>query len=810
MTPFIKTFSEISIGDIALVGGKNASLGEMYSNLRSKGINVPDGFAVTAAAYRMFLTENNLQLPLSKIFEKLDTKDFSNLAETGKAARQLILQNELPHKLVNEIKNAHYQLCGEETNVSVAVRSSATAEDLPSASFAGQLESFLNIKGEDAVVNAVHKCFTSLFTDRAIYYRVQNGFGNTDIAISVGVQRMVRSDLASSGVAFTLDPDTGFNNVVVINSIYGLGENIVQGQSTPDEFILFKPHIDSAYNPVISRKIGSKEWTMTYCADNANHRAVVNTPTPEEKRKLFSVHEEDVKKLASWCLKIEQHYNKPMDIEWAKDGFTGELFIVQARPETVQSKNKNQVFINNYVILKKGRKLTEGIALGEKISAGKARILSSPKDADLLQDGEILVTDITTPDWDPIMKRAGGIITNKGGRTSHAAIVARELGTVAVVGCSDATEAIKDGQEVTISCAEGVTGFIYDGKADWTVSKENLSYLSLPAANPMFILGDPSQAFHLSFLPNKGVGLLRMEFLIMHDIKIHPLALTRFDQVNDEKTKKEIDELTFGFSGKKEYFIQKLAQGVATIAAAFYPRDVIVRMSDFKTNEYSNLIGGKQFEPAEENPMLGFRGASRYYSPMYKDGFELECVAMKKVREEMGFTNIKLMIPFCRTVDEGKKVIATMEEFGLKQGVNELEIYMMVEIPSNVLLADEFAEIFDGFSIGSNDLTQLTLGLDRDSNLVKDLFSEKNPAVKQLISTAIKAARRNNIKVGLCGQAPSDMPDFARFLIEEGINSISFNPDAILKGIENMLKAEEEINKKKIKEHQLEVVHLDI
>jgi pyruvate,water dikinase len=805
----IKTFSEISIDDIGLVGGKNASLGEMYSNLRGKGVNIPDGFAVTAEAYRMFLTENNLQLPLSKIFEQLDTNHFSNLQEIGKAARQLILENELPHMLATEIKNAHYQLCGEETNVSVAVRSSATAEDLPSASFAGQLESFLNVKGEDAVVNAVHKCFISLFTDRAIYYRHENGFGNAEIAISVGVQRMVRSDLASSGVAFTLDPDTGFNNVVVINSIYGLGENIVQGRSTPDEFILFKPHIDTSHNPVISKKIGNKEWTMTYCTDNTNHRAVVNSSTPQDKRKLFSINEDDVKKIASWCVKIEQHYNKPMDIEWAKDGITGELFIVQARPETVQAKNKNQVFINNYIILKKGRKLTEGIALGEKISAGKARTLSSPKDADLLQDGEVLVTDITTPDWDPIMKRAGGIITNKGGRTSHAAIVARELGTVAVVGCGNATETIKDGQEVTISCAEGVTGFVYDGKAEWTITKQDLSDMSLPAANPMFILGDPSQAFHLSFLPNKGVGLLRMEFLIMHDIKIHPLALTRFDQVTDEKTKEEINRLTFGYNDKKEYFVEKLAQGVAIIAAAFYPNDVIVRMSDFKTNEYGNLIGGKQFEPTEENPMLGFRGASRYYSPMYKDGFELECAAMKKVREEMGFTNVKLMIPFCRTVEEGKKVIATIEEFGLKQRVNGLEIYMMVEIPSNVLLADEFAQIFDGFSIGSNDLTQLTLGLDRDSNLVRDLFSEKNPAVKQLISRAIKAARNNNIRIGLCGQAPSDMPDFARFLIEEGINSISFNPDALLKGIDNMLKAEEEINKKKVKQQHLEsaVVH---
>jgi pyruvate,water dikinase len=797
MIPIIKTFSEISINDIAVVGGKNASLGEMFSNLRSQGINVPDGFAVTAEGYRIFLTENHLEERLADIFQRLDTKEFTNLVEVGKAARQLILQNEMPHQLEVAIKNAHYNLCGEDASVSVAVRSSATAEDLPSASFAGQLESFLNIQGEEALINAVHKCFTSLFTDRAIYYRHQNGFTDTDISVSVGVQKMVRSDLASSGVAFTLDPDTGFRNVIVINSIYGLGENIVQGQSTPDEFILFKPHIDTAFNSLINKKIGKKEWTMIYPADNGYcNKTVVNVATAEEKQTLSSLNDDEVKELGLWCLKIEKHYGKPMDIEWAKDGITGELFIVQARPETVQAKHKNEVFINNYVILKKGRKMAEGIALGEKINAGKARILRSANEADLLQQGEILVTDITTPDWDPIMKKAGAIITNKGGRTSHAAIVARELGTVAVVGCGNATDAITDGQEVTVSCAEGETGFIYDGKAEWTVTKENLSYLSMPATDPMLILGDPSQAFHLSFFPNKGVGLLRLEFLITHDIKVHPLALTRFDQLVDEKVKIEIVALTAGYPDKQAYFIERMAQGVATIAAAFFPKDVIVRMSDFKTNEYSNLLGGKQFEPAEENPMIGFRGASRYYSPMYKDGFALECAAMKKVREEMGLTNVKLMIPFCRTVEEGKKVLATMEEFGLKQNVNGLEVYMMVEIPSNVLLADEFAKVFDGFSIGSNDLTQLTLGLDRDSNLVRDLFSEKDAAVKQLITRAIKSARNNNIKIGLCGQAASDMPDFASFLIAEGINSISFNPDALLPGTANMLKAESELASK--------------
>jgi len=791
MPSFIKKFSEISINDLPLVGGKNASLGEMFSQLTPKGILVPDGFAVTADAYRAFLQSNNLQTKLHEAVADLDKKHFSNLEKIGAQARAVIQGATMPETVSEAIKQAYRELhLREGAAISVAVRSSATAEDLPSASFAGQLESFLNISGEDALVETVHRCFASLFTNRAIKYREDQGFGNVDVAISVGVQTMVRSDLASSGVAFTLDPDTGFDKVIMIDSIYGLGENIVQGRSTPDEFALFKPHLNSAYNPIIQKKIGDKEWTMVYAKNAKAAEPVENHLTPAEKRDVYSISDADVLQLADWCARIEQHYQKPMDIEWAKDGLSGKLYIVQARPETVYGEGHVHAIVRSFAIKTKGPKLAEGIALGEKISFGRARLLRTPKDAHLLQEGEVLVTDITNPDWDPIMKRAAAIVTNKGGRTSHAAIVARELGTTAIVGCGNATDKIHDGDLVTVSCAEGKTGFIYEGKAEWTETEKDISNLKMPKTAPMLILGDPSLAFQQSFLPNRGVGLLRMEFLITHHIKVHPLALTRFEQLADPAVREEITQLTRHYQDKKVYFVDKLAQGVATIAAAFHPHDVIVRMSDFKSNEYANLVGGRQFEPQEENPMIGFRGASRYYSPMYKDGFALECKAMKKVREELGFKNVKLMIPFCRTVEEGKLVIATMAEFGLKQGENGLEIYVMVEIPSNVLMAEQFAEVFDGFSIGSNDLTQLTLGLDRDSALVSNLFSEKNPAVMELIASAIRTARKKGIKIGLCGQAPSDMPEFAQFLVNEGIDSISYNADALLKGIENMNAAE--------------------
>jgi pyruvate, water dikinase len=788
-------FNQISITDIGKVGGKNASLGEMYCQLNPIGINIPNGFALTAEGYRMFRKANNLGKKLEDLLLSLDTKEYSNLSSIGEKARNLILSASIPEEINSEIRVAYQELCKQckINNLDVAVRSSATSEDLPSASFAGRMESFLNISGEKQLLDAVRRCYASLFTDRAIKYRHDMGFANMDIAISVGVQQMVRSDKASSGVAFTIDPDSGFKNAIVINSTFGLGENIVQGRVTPDEWIVFKPTLfNKRLNPILKSRCGQKEFTMIYSekAEIASaEKTIVNIDTPLAKRNKFSLNASEVIKLAQWCQKIEDHYKKAMDIEWAKDGLNDQLYIVQARPETIHGKERKQT-VEIYTLKEKGKVLTSGIALGNKITSGKARILNSPQEGSLLQQGEILVTDVTNPDWDPILKKAGAIITNKGGRTSHSAIVARELGTVAVVGCGNATFVIKNGQEITVSCAEGKDGNIYEGLLKWEIKEQDFSKLEMPKTAPMFILADPERAFDLSFYPNKGVGLMRMEFAISNTIKIHPNALCEPEKVTDEAIISKIKELTKGYENGKNYFVDKLAEAVSTVAAAFYPKDVIVRMSDFKSNEYANLIGGKYFEPDEENPMIGFRGASRYYSDFYRKGFALECEAMKKVRNEMGLHNVKLMIPFCRTVEEGEKVIAEMAKNGLVQGENELEIYVMVEIPSNVLLADQFAQLFDGFSIGSNDLTQLTLGLDRDSALVSFLFSEQNPAVKSLIRKTIHAAKRNNIKVGLCGQAPSDIPEFAQFLVEEDIDSISFNPDALIKGIENILVAE--------------------
>ncbi|WP_291096982.1 MULTISPECIES: phosphoenolpyruvate synthase [unclassified Flavobacterium] len=794
-------FNQISITDIGKVGGKNASLGEMYSQLNPKGISIPNGFAVTAEGYRLFRKVNNLEKPLEDLLFSLDTKEYSNLSSIGEKARNLILSASIPEEISKEIRNAYQELskgCGTD-NLGVAVRSSATSEDLPTASFAGQMQSFLNISGEAQLLDAIHLCYVSLFTDRAIKYRHDMGFVKMDIAISVGIQQMVRSDKASSGVAFTIDPDSGFENTIIINSIWGLGENIVQGTVTPDEWMVFKPTLfNEKLNPILKTRCGKKEYTMIY-SENAKgasaEKTIVNIETPLAEQNKFSLTPKEVVQLAQWCYKIEKHYDKFMDIEWAKDGLNNQLYIVQARPETVHGKENKQVR-EIYKLKDKGKIITKGIALGDKIASGKARVLNSAQEGDQLQNGEIIVTDMTNPDWDPIMKRASAIITNKGGRTSHAAIVARELGTVAVVGCGDATSAIKNGQEITVSCAEGKEGNIYEGLLKWEIKEQDFSKLTMPETAPMFILADPEKAFELSYYPNKGVGLMRMEFAISNTIKIHPLALCEPEKVTDEAAISAIKELTKGYENGTDYFVDKLAEAVSTVAAAFYPKDVIVRMSDFKSNEYANLIGGKYFEPDEENPMIGFRGASRYYSDFYRKGFALECEAMKKVRNEMGLRNVKLMIPFCRTVEEGKKVIAEMVKNGLIQGENELEIYVMVEIPSNVLLADEFAHLFDGFSIGSNDLTQLTLGLDRDSALVSYLFSEQNPAVKYLIKETILAAKRNNIKVGLCGQAPSDIPEFAQFLVEEGIDSISFNADAMIKGIENILEAENKIKRK--------------
>jgi pyruvate,water dikinase len=798
---YVLWFNQIGISDVTKVGGKNASLGEMYNHLNPLGITVPNGFALTAEAYRIFRKANKLEKPLEDLLLLLETEEYSNLSSIGEKARSLILSAPIPSEIIKEIQ-ASYQTLSEKcnaNNLDVAVRSSATAEDLPTASFAGRMESYLNINGENQLLDAIKRCYASLYTDRAIKYRYEMGFGRKDIAISVGVQQMVRSDKAASGVAFTIDPDTGFQNTIIINSTWGLGENIVQGSITPDEWTVFKPTLQSnSFNPILRKHCGRKEFTMVYSEKyegTSAENTIVNISTPVEKQEQFSLSDLEVIRLSRWCDAIEKHYGKAMDIEWAKDGLSNQLYIVQARPETVHAKGRKQVR-EIYELTEKGQLITQGIALGDKIASGKARILHNPQEGNQLLEGEILVTDLTNPDWDPIMKKAAAIITNKGGRTSHAAIVARELGTVAVVGCGDATDRIKNGQQITVSCAQGKKGNIYDGRLDWKITEQDFSQLPMPETNPMLILADPERAFELSYYPNQGVGLMRMEFAISNSIKIHPLSLCEPEKITDENVTATILELTKGYTDGKQYFIDKLAEAVSIVAAAFYPKDVIVRMSDFKSNEYANLIGGKYFEPDEENPMIGFRGASRYYSDFYRKGFALECEAMKKVRNEMGLLNVKLMIPFCRTIEEGENVLAEMAKNGLVQGINDLEVYVMIEIPSNVLLASEFAKLFDGFSIGSNDLTQLTLGLDRDSALVSYLFDEENLAIKYLIKETIRVAKRFGIKVGLCGQAPSDIPKFAQFLVREGIDSISFNPDALIKGIENILEAEKVFHQK--------------
>jgi len=787
MKPFINKFSEIRINDIALVGGKNASLGEMYNELVDEGVAIPNGFATTSSAFNLFLEENKLHEALKNVLSKLNRNDYSNLNDIGEQARDLILKGSFSKQFSKAIIKAYKELC-EGNYFEVAVRSSATAEDLPEASFAGQHDSFLNISGETNLLNAVKNCFASLYTNRAIKYREDKGFIHSDIAISVGIQKMVRSDIGCSGVGFTLEPESGFENIILLSGVWGLGENIVQGTVIPDEFYVFKPTLKIGKNSIIQKKLGSKEKTMIYAESN-NHASLLNIETPLSKQKQFVLTDEEVQLLAKWALVIEEHYQKAMDIEWAKDGISNQLFIIQARPETVhQTKNKKIFF--EYKLLEKSEILSNGNAVGSKIIVGTARILNSPKDAYKLQKGEIIVTNTITPDWDPILKKSGGIITNRGGRTSHASIVARELGVPAVVGCGNATDIIADGHVITISCAEGKTGYVYKGNLPFEKTEIDFSAIKMPKTEMKLILADPEKAFQLSAYPNNGIGLLRMEFIITHSVKIHPMALIKFDDLKDNIAKEEIEKLTENYTNKETYFIDQLAQGIATIAAAFYPKEVIIRMSDFKTNEYANLIGGKQFEPKEQNPMLGFRGASRYYSDLYKEGFGLECKAIKKVREQMGLSNLKVMIPFCRTVEEGQKVIEIMTEYELEQGKNGLEVYVMVEIPSNVILAEDFAEVFDGFSIGSNDLTQLTLGVDRDSELMNELFDEHDKAAKSMIAMAIEKANKTNTKIGFCGQAPSDFPDFAAFLVNKGIDSISFNPDALLKGIENTNKAE--------------------
>lgn len=791
MSQYIRFFSDLNNEDTPEVGGKNASLGEMISQLGPKGIRIPAGYATTAKAYWDYLDHNGLREKLTSLLQKLDTKEFKNLRETGKKARELILKGEFPDELAEEIKQAYRQLEEKEKTLnSVAVRSSATAEDLPEASFAGQHDSFMNIQGPENTLQACKKCFSSLFTDRAIRYREHNGFEHMKVALSAGVQKMVRSDKASAGVGFTILPDSGYEKVLFLTGAWGLGDNVVQGAVNADEFYVFKPSLKKGMRSIISKKLGSKEKTMVYSSGSGkNDTPTINKKTPAKKQKQYVLTDDEIVQLAVWSLEIEDHYRRAMDIEWAKDGESGALYIVQARPETVHS-GKDKSKIVEYRLKSEGKLITKGTGIGERITKGLSRILSSPTESDKLQKGDVLVTEITNPDWDNVMKKASAIVTNSGGRTSHAAIVARELGAVAVVGTENATKVIKDGQEITVSCAGGNIGKIFEGFLDWEEKEIDFGKQEDPETEVMLILADPDLAYSYSNYPVKGVGLMRLEFVINNVIQIHPLALRYFDKIKDKEAKKKISELTASYQEKHLFFVEKLAEGVATIAAAFYPREVIVRMSDFKSNEYANLIGGKEFEPDEENPMLGFRGASRYYSEKYKDGFEMECEAMKIVRDEMGFTNVKLMIPFCRTVEEGKKVINLMGDFGLKQGWNDLEIYVMCEIPSNVLQAEEFAEIFDGFSIGSNDLTQLTLGLDRDSALVSDLFDETNPSSKQMIRMAIEKAKKKGKKIGLCGQAPSDIPEFTQFLVEQGINSISFNPDAVAKGIKNILEAE--------------------
>lgn len=798
---FILWFKEIGIENVPLVGGKNASLGEMYRELSSQGVKIPNGFAVTAEAYRYFLSENHLEEKIRETLSDLNASDLENLRQRGLKVRQAILSASLPPLLETAIVQAYERLGeGAQHPVDVAVRSSATAEDLPDASFAGQQETYLNVQGVPTLLDACKRSFASLFTDRAISYRNDHGFSPTQIALSIGVQRMVRSDLASSGVMFSLDTETGFPDVVLINAAYGLGENVVQGAVNPDEYYVFKPTLKKGFRPILKKTVGTKEFKMIY--DVGGGKLVKNIPVPLEERRQLVLSDEEILRLSQWACLIEDHYSRkrgrptPMDMEWAKDGVTGELFIVQARPETVHSqKRRDQLEI--YHLKDKGKLLLSGRSVGGKIAHGKVRVIQSAAHLSQLKEGEILVTDKTDPDWEPIMKKAAAIITNRGGRTCHAAIVSRELGLPAIVGTEKATELLKEGDEITVSCAEGETGYIYEGLLAFDVERIDLGSLSRPKTKIMMNLGNPEEALSLSWLPNDGVGLVREEFIISSYIKIHPLALLEFDQLTDIHLKQQITELTFGSKNKAQFFIDKLAEGISLIAAAFYPKEVIVRLSDFKTNEYAGLLGGKLFEPEEENPMIGFRGASRYYHPRYQKAFALECLALKKVREEMGLTNVKIMIPFCRTVEEGKKVQLEMEKYGLKRGEKGLEIYVMCEIPSNVILAEEFAEIFDGFSIGSNDLTQLLLGVDRDSEIVAPLFDERNPAVKKMIQQVIQTVKAKGRKIGICGQAPSDYPEFAKFLVEEGIDSISLNSDAILKTTLEILKTESNLEKNK-------------
>jgi pyruvate,water dikinase len=778
--PYVIWLEEMRLGDVARVGGKNASLGEMIHSLAAQGVRVPPGFATTADAYRRFVETNRLKEAIASGLSDLKAGK-ATLPEVGQAIRRNILRGEWPQEIADAIRISYRKLCRQvgKADADVAVRSSATAEDLPSASFAGQHETYLNIRGEADLLDACRRCYASLFTDRAISYREAKGFDHLKIALSIGVQKMVRSDLAGAGVAFSIDTETGFDKVVLIDAAWGLGETVVQGTVDPDEYQVFKPLLsDPALVPIIEKKCGEKARKVIYTSEH--DLPTKNVPTPLSERAAFVLSDREILVLARWTCLIESHYGQPMDVEWAKDGETGALYIVQARPETVQSRREPSGF-KSYHIKSKGRKLSAGLSIGDAVVAGTVCMIRNPREIERFVDGAVLVTETTDPDWVPIMKRAAAIVTDHGGRTSHAAIVSRELGLPAVVGTGDATRVLHDEQEVTVSCAEGDEGFIYEGKADYETADLDLGSIPATRTKVMLNLANPAAAFRWWRIPADGVGLARMEFVVSNHIKIHPMALVRYDRLKDEEARRAILELTQGYDDKTEYFVDRLARGLSRIAAALHPKPVIVRMSDFKTNEYANLIGGAEFEPDEENPMLGFRGASRYYSERYREGFALECRAIRRLREAMGFKNVIVMIPFCRSTKEADSVLATMAQSGLERGKDGLEVYVMCEIPSNVILARAFAERFDGFSIGSNDLTQLTLGVDRDSAELAALFNEQDDAVKWMIRNVIEEAHKAGAKVGLCGQAPSDHPEFAEFLVECGIDSISVSPDSFLR-----------------------------
>ena len=797
---YIRWFEELGIEDIPLVGGKNASLGEMYRELTPQGVKIPNGFAITAGAYRFMLDQAGAWDALHEALDGLDPDNVNDLARRGAKARDIVYGATLPECLREQILTAFNALKKQYAgDISVAVRSSATAEDLPNASFAGQQDTYLNIESDEQLLDACRRCFASLFTDRAIHYRIDQGFDQFKVALSIGVMKMVRSDLASSGVMFSLDTETGFRDVVFITGAYGLGENVVQGAVDPDEFYVHKPTFEQGHRAVLRRTLGSKKIQMQY-APGRTREATRNVPTPKEDRQQFCISDADVLTLADYGIKVEKHYsnkaghNKPMDMEWAKDGIDGELYMVQARPETVESQVSGPT-LQIFHLKETGEILAHGNAVGTRIASGRARLIRDVSHLDEFQPGDVLVADTTTPDWEPVMKIAAAIVTNRGGRTCHAAIVARELGIPAVVGCDNATQMVPDATPVTVDCSQGDRGRIYAGKLAFEKEVTDLGTLARPATDIMINLGNPDIAFKTSFLPNDGIGLARMEFIINESIKAHPMALLHPEQVRDSTQRQQLDALSRGYDSPTDFFIKHLSEGVGTIAAAFWPRPVVVRMSDFKSNEYAALLGGQYFEPKEANPMLGFRGASRYTHPDYAEGFALECAAMKRVREDMGLTNVILMIPFCRRVEEGERVLEAMADNGLERGENGLQVYVMCEIPNNVIQIDAFAKLFDGFSIGSNDLTQLTLGVDRDSEIVSFDFDERDPGVKEMIRLAVDGARRNERHSGLCGQAPSDYPEMAEYLVDIGIDSISLNPDTVLSTTRQILEIEKRLGR---------------